>query len=69
MPISHSKILDVITQAKKAEPLYEKGYSYKTPTREQALGLEYNRGEVIIDKVTGKGGEVIGGTRGTVTQG
>jgi hypothetical protein len=69
MPVNHSKILDSITQAKKAEPLFEKGYSYKTPSREQALGLSYDRGEVIVDKVTGKEGEVIGGTRAAVTEG
>jgi len=69
MPVSHSKILDSITQAKKAEPLFEAAYSYKTPSREQALGLSYDRGETVIDKVTGKGGEVIGGTRAAITKG
>ena len=69
MKISHSKIHDLITQAKKAEPLTEKEYRYTTLSREEALALKFLLGEKIIDRVTGKGGEVIGGTRETVTTG
>lgn len=69
MEISHSKIHDIITQARKAEPLSEKGYSYKTLSQEEALALGHLPGDKVIDKETGKGGEVIGGTRATVTTG
>jgi len=67
--ISHSKIHDLIMQAKKAEPLSEKGYTYSVPTREEVLGMRFDRGEHIIDSITGKEGEVIGGTRAAVTEG
>ena len=69
MEISHSKIHDLITQAKKKEPLMEKEYRYTSPTREEVLGMRYKRGELVIDKETGKGGEVIGGIRETVVAG
>ena len=67
--ISHTRIHDIITQAKKAEPLSEEEYRYMVPSREEVLGMRYKRGETIIDKVTGKEGEVIGGVRAAVTKG
>ena len=69
MEIRHSLIHDIITRAKKAEPLTEKGYSYKTLSREEVLALSYLPGDRVKDKVSEKGGEVIGGTRATVTTG
>jgi len=69
MEISHSKIHDLITQAKKAEPLTEKEYRYTTLSREEALALGFLPGDRVIDKESKKGGEVIGGTRETVTTG
>ena len=69
MEISHSKIHDLITQAKKKEPLMEKEYRYSSPTREEVLGMRFNRGETIIDLETGKEGEVIGGIREAVVTG
>jgi len=69
MEISHSKIHDLITQAKKAEPLTEKEYRYTTLSREEALALGFLPGEWVKDKESGKRGEVIGGTRETVTTG
>ena len=69
MEIRHSEIHDVMTRAKKAEPLTEKGYSYETLSPEEVLALSYLPGEKVIDRVTEQGGEVIGGTRETVTTG
>ncbi len=69
MEISHSKIHDLITAARKKEPLSEKAYEYKALTREQVLGMKYNRGETVVDRVTGKEGEVIGGIRETLVTG
>ncbi len=66
MEISHAKIHDLITRAMKVEPLAEQEYEYRVSTREQVLGMRYNRGEQVIDRVTGKGGEVIGGQREAV---
>ena len=67
--IEHTKIHDLIVQAKKAEPLSEKGYTYLTPSREVLLGMKFERGEVIVDTITGKGGEVIGGIKEAVVTG
>lgn len=69
MEIRHSEIHDIITRAKKAEPLTEKGYLYKTLSREEVLALSYLPGERVKVKESGEGGEVIGGTRATVTTG
>lgn len=39
----------------------------ETPSREESLGLKYNRGTRVRDSVSGLSGEVIYGTRKTVT--
>jgi len=35
----------------------------KDPDREEALNLTFKKGIKVKDKVTGKGGEILGGTR------
>uniref|UniRef100_A0A6H2A1X2 Uncharacterized protein n=1 Tax=viral metagenome TaxID=1070528 RepID=A0A6H2A1X2_9ZZZZ len=69
MEIEHSKIHDIIVKAKKVEPLSEKEYRYKTPSREVVLGMKFDRGEAVIDRITGEGGEVIGGIKEAVVTG
>ena len=69
MVIEHRKVHDIIMQAKKAEPLSEKEYMYITPTREELLGMRYNREEAVVDKVSGKEGKVIGGIKEAVITG
>jgi len=36
-------------------------------TREKVLGLEFNKGDKVIDKITKKGGEILAGTRKNIT--
>jgi len=69
MELRHSLIHDIITRAKSKEPLTEKQYSYKTLTREEILALTHLPGARVKDRETGKEGEVIAGTRETVTTG
>jgi len=69
MSLNHSQIHDLIARAKLADPLTLKSYPGKVVSREEALALEHVTGDIVKDKVTGKGGEVIGGTRATVTTG
>ena len=38
-----------------------------SPSREEALGLQYQKGEVIYDERTGKNYTVVAGTRKSVT--
>jgi hypothetical protein len=69
MVIQHSLIHDIIARARLAEPLTEKEYSYKALSHEEVLALTYLPGVEVKDRVTGKEGEVIAGTRATVTTG
>jgi len=38
----------------------------RDPDREEALGLKWKRGDKVRDKITGKGGEILAGTRRAV---
>lgn len=69
MELSHSKIHDIITRAKKKEPLTEKEYSYSVVSREEVLGMSLLPGEAVIDRETGKEGEVIYGTKAAYVEG
>jgi len=69
MELRHSLIHDIISRAKSKEPLTEKKYSYKTLTREEVLVLTHLPGDKVKDRESGKEGEVIAGTRATVTTG
>jgi hypothetical protein len=66
MTLKHRENLDQITQA--TSELRQKGKDGLTKgvSREKSLGLKFEKGIVIKDSITGKEGEILGGTRTTV---
>jgi len=60
------KILDRVTEAS----MWKRDVKEKNtlvPQPEEGLGLRFKRGQRVKDKVTGQGGEILGGTVEDVT--
>jgi len=61
--ISLTKLLTDIDEAQRPFRELKRKGPVRDPSREEALGLKWKRGDKVLDKVTGKGGEILAGTR------
>jgi len=58
-----TKLQTVLDSSKRSFQEQKKRGPVRDPDREEALGLKWKRGDKVKDKVTGKGGEILAGTR------
>lgn len=61
--IDHTAFQDTITRVLEFWQVKEEISLLKTPQREKILGLKFTPGEKVLDTVTGKEVEIIGGIR------
>jgi len=62
-----TKLRTVLDSSKRPFQEQKKRGPVRDPSREEALGLKWKRGDKVKDKVTGKGGEILAGTRRAIT--
>ena len=67
-PLLHGVLLDTITRWRQSVTVKEGPYGFQEITREEALGMTFDRGEPVVDTITGQGGEIIAGTRASVAK-
>jgi len=65
--IGLTKLQTVLDSSKRPFQEQKKRGPVRDPDREEALGLRWKRGDKVLDKVTGKGGEILAGTRRAIT--
>jgi len=65
--ISLTKLLTDIDEAQRPFRELKKKGPVRDPSREEVLRLKWKRGDKVKDKITGKGGEILAGTRRAIT--
>lgn len=62
-----TKLLTDVGEAQRPFRELKKKGPVRDPDREEALGLKWKKGDKVKDKVTGKGGEILAGTKRAIT--